>query len=116
MAKAVIPQQSWANGETDGISGLGPVMRGRVDQIEVKISDPTNTITFTLTLTSPDGAELFTKASIARNATTVLKATSDATDYDAFYVDGKLAWTITPSGDPGTSGVTVDVALYGESG
>jgi hypothetical protein len=114
MAYSSIPQASWASGETAAVTGTVPCLRGRVDQIEVKVSDNDGGKTVTVTLTSPNGGQLFTKGTIAKASTTVLKATSDAADFDAFYIEGTLSYTITPSGDPGASGLTVDVYLYGE--
>ena len=91
-------------------------VRGKVEQITVQISNATNSITFTLTITDEDSAQLYTKASIAENATAIYlansnKASQDA-DFNAFLADGQLTFTLTPSGDPGASGVTVDVALF----
>ncbi len=110
-----IEQQSWATGVTTVKTPTRKV-RGKVEQIVVKISNATNGITFTLTITDEDGAQLYTKASIAENATAIYfansnKATFDA-DFNAFLAEGILTFTLTPSGDPGASGVTVDVAVF----
>ena len=110
-----IEQQSWASGATAALAPIRKVT-GRVEQIVVKISNATNGITFTLTITDEDSAQLYTKASIAENATAIYtansnKATQDA-DFNAFLADGTLTFTLTPSGDPGASGVTVDVAVF----
>lgn len=114
VARIEIAQQSWASGITTAATGTTGTanLNGICEQIEVVVSNATNGITFTVALASAQAGALFSKAAIAENATTVLKATSDSTDFDAFLACGTLTWTITPSGDPGASGVTVDVYIY----
>lgn len=111
VARYQLDQQSWASGESDALAPTIDVF-GTVEQIEVKLNNNTNNVTATVTITTEDSGQLYTQAGIAENATTVYKATSDATSFDAFLCAGTLTVTITPSGDPGASGLTVDVILY----
>jgi hypothetical protein len=110
--RLAIAQQTWASGVTAAINITTHNLNGRCEQIEVLVNNATNAITFTVAIASEDSGTLYSQAGIAENATTVYKATSDATDFDAFLVDGSVTITLTPSGDPGASGVTVDLALY----
>lgn len=107
-----ITQQSWSSGESDAKTTTLANLYGKCEQIEVKLNDNTNNVTATVAITTADSGTLFSQAGIAEDATTVYKATSDATDFDAFLCGGTLTFTITPSGDPGASGLTVDVILY----
>jgi len=107
-----IAQQSWASGETAAKSVTTGKLNGICEQIEVKLNDNTSGATATVAIASANSGQLYSQAGIAENATTVYKATSDASDFDAFLVDGALTVTITPSKDPSTSGMTVDVYLY----
>ena len=111
VRKLVLPQQSWASGVT---AAKAPTMivRGRVEQIIVIINDNTGNATATLTITNADSAQLYTKIGIPENAKTVYNANKATADFDKFYADEICTFTITPSGDPSTSGMTVDVALY----
>jgi len=115
VRKLSLPQQSWASGVT---AAKAPTLavRGKCEQIVVDISVNTGTVTATLTITNADGATLYTKAGIPTGAKTVYlansnKGTQDA-DFNAFLADEICTFTITPSGDPSTTGVTIDVALY----
>ena len=109
-----VPQQSWASGASGAKEVTIPDVRGRIEQIEVKVSNNTGNVTATVAIASANAGSLYSQAAIPENAATVYRATSDATDFDAFYAAGDLTVTITPSGDPGASGLTVDVNLYGE--
>lgn len=107
-----VAQQTWAAAASDAQSVTVANVNGRCEQIEVKINNNTNNVTATVAIASENSGTLYSQAGIAENATTVYKATSDSTDFDAFLVDGDLTLTITPSGVPGASGLTVDVYLY----
>lgn len=112
VARLEFTQQSWADGESTAATVTLANVNGLCEQIEVIINNNTNDVTGTVTITDADSGQLFTKSGISENASTILKATSDATDFDAFLACGTLTATITPSGDPGTSGVTIDVYMY----
>ena len=111
-----IAQQSWADGVSAAIEDIEMNnVKGRCEQIEVVLNDNTNDVTATVTINSAQEGQLFTAAGIAENATTVFRAnTMGATDsdFEAFLVSGDITIDITPSGDPGSSGLTVDVYLY----
>lgn len=113
VARYEFAQLSWADGVTAADTETLSNLNGLCEQIKIVVSNATNGITVTVAITDPDGGSLVSVAAIAENATTFLKATSDASDFDAFLLsDGTYTLTVTPSGDPGTSGVTVDVDLY----
>jgi hypothetical protein len=107
-----VAQHTFADGVTTALSKTLPNIRGICEQIEVVVNNNDGDATAIVTIADDLSGTLFTKSGIAENATTVLKATSDATDFDAFQSVGDLTVTVTPSGDPGESGMTVDVYLY----
>lgn len=107
-------QQSWASGETGALTSQVDVC-GKVVQVEFIISNATNGITFTGTVTNADSSQLYTQAAVPENASTPYfsesnKGTQDA-DFNPFWLDGVSTVTLTPSGDPGASGVTVDFII-----
>ncbi len=90
-------------------------VRGKVEQIAVKINDNTGNATATLSITNANGGVLFSQIGIPENETTIYRAQSMGatdSDFEAFLADEICTFTITPSGNPGASGMTVDVALY----
>ena len=115
VARLDFAQAAWANGVTAAVEKTMQV-NGIVEQIAVAVNNNTGNRTGTVTITDENGATLFTQASIAENATTTYfarsyKATQDA-DFNPFLAVGTLTATITPSGDPGASGMTVDVIFF----
>ena len=103
---------TWASGASAALTDT-LLMNGLCRQIEVDVAeDTTNNITFTVAVTTADGGSLFSVAAIADNGSTILKATSDATTFDAFLVAETVTVTVTPSGAPGTTGATVNVGFY----
>lgn len=112
VARYQFAQQSWAAAVSATTEPVLLDVSGKCEQIEVVVNNNTNNVTATVTITSQNSGTLFTQAAIAENATTVYKATSDSTDFDAFLINGNLTAAITPSGVPGASGLTVDVILY----
>jgi len=106
-------QQTWANGVT---AATAPTLNivGKVVQIETKGVCADEALTWTVTITTSNGATLFTKVSIPEGATVYdtesSKGTLDA-DFNPFYATGVVTITITPSGDPGASGATFDLVL-----
>lgn len=113
--KHKLAQQSWgATGHA--ATTVTETIRGKCEQLAVKVSNCTNAITFTVTITNEDGGQLFTKAAIAKGQTTILfansnKGTPDG-DFNAFLAAEPCTISIDPSGDAGSGGVTADVALY----
>ncbi len=115
VARLDFTQATWASGVT---AAVAPTMQvnGCIEQIAVKVNNNTGNRTATVTITDDNSATLFTQSGIAENATTTYfarsyKATQDA-GFNPFLAAGTLTATITPSGDPGASGMTVDVYLY----
>ena len=115
VRKIVLPQQSWADGITAATTPTLPI-HGRVEQIVVEINDNTGNVTLTLNVKNSDGAQLYNKAGIPENALTVYSANSEKgtqdADFNAFLADEICTLTCTPSGDPGDSGMTADIAFY----
>jgi len=113
--KKIITEMSWASGVSGAalIQTEDVIMNGKCSQVEVDVGeDTTANITFTVAVTTEDGGVLFSVASIGDNGSTILKATSDATDFDAFLAAEVVTVTVTASGDPGTTGATVNVGFY----
>lgn len=115
VARLEFAQATWVNTVSAAVAKTMNV-NGCCEQITVKVNDNTGNRTATVVITDENGATLFSKGSIAENATATYharsyKATQDA-DFNPFLAAGVLTATITPSGDPGASGMTVDVALY----
>ena len=110
--KRMISEVSWDSGESTATTE-DIILRGKCSQVEVDVAEnTTNSITFTVAVATEDGGSLFSVASIADYGSTILKATSDASDFDAFLAAEKVTVTVTPSGDPGTTGATVNVGFY----
>lgn len=115
VARVAFQQATWASGASAAVAKSMPVY-GCCEQLTVKVNDNTGNRTATVTITDENSATLFTKSGIAENATATYfarsyKQTQDA-DFNPFLASGILTATITPSGDPGASGMTVDVELY----
>jgi hypothetical protein len=112
VARLEVAQQSWASGETTAATSTLANVNGLVEQIEVVVGATTNNITFTVAITTANSGSVYSQAAIADDGTSIYKATSDSTNFDAFLACGTLTFTITPSGDPGASGATIDVLIY----
>ena len=115
VARLDFAQATWASGVTAAVAKTMEV-NGCCEQVAVKVNDNTGNRTATVVITDANGATLFSQAGIAENATATYfarsyKSTQDA-NFNPFLAVGTLTATITPSGDPGTSGMTVDVYLY----
>lgn len=104
--RQVLPQLSWASGETGALTATLSGHNGRITQIIVKNSNATNAITVTVAITDDSSFTMFSAASIPENADNPLSAAVDITN-DTY------TFTVTPSGDPGASGMTTDIAIYG---
>jgi len=113
VARYEFAQLSWASGASGAKTATLSNINGICEQFKTVASNATNGITVTVAITDADSGSLVSVATIAENATTFSKATSDASDFDAFLVsDGTYTLTVTPSGDPGSSGITVDVDIF----
>jgi hypothetical protein len=115
VARLDFAQGTWASGVTAAVAKTMQV-NGCCEQIAVAVNNNTGNRTATVTITDENGATLFTQAGIAEAATTTYfarsyKAVQDA-NFNPFLAVGTLTATLTPSGDPGASGMTVDVYLY----
>ena len=112
-----VEQHTFADGVIAALAKTLKGARGICEQIEVVVNNNTGDATATVTITSDLSGQLYTKAGIPENATTAYKArglagTTDS-DFPAFLCSGAdLTVTATPSGDPGASGMTVDVYVY----
>jgi len=100
-----LAQYSWASGETAAVT-KSIISNGILKTHIVVASNATNGITFTVAIIDEDGYTLKSTDSIAENATTTTAS------LDVPVPRGSQV-KITPSGDPGASGVTVDLILYG---
>jgi len=115
VARYDFAQGTWVSGVYAALEKT-LVVNGRCTQIAVKINNNTSGATGTVTIKDANGATLFSKSGIAENATTSYfaesnKASMDA-DFNPFLAIGTLTATLTPSKDPSTSGMTIDVYLY----
>jgi hypothetical protein len=115
IARYEFSQQSWASGVTTATTE-DIVICGTIIAISVEINDNTGNRTLTLALADADSAALYSQAGIPENATTWYDAESSKSTPDANFnpipVNGTITGTFTPSGDPGSGGMTADVTLY----
>lgn len=114
IARYELAQQTWVSGNSDVLTPTLAKINGEIVQVEVDVAeDTTNNITFTLAITTPNSGSVFSIAAIADNGATVFTALSDSTDFNGFVAgDDTLTCTLTPSGDPGATGATVDVNVW----
>lgn len=106
VVRVDVESHTWISGETAAVDktvDLNAIWRSAV----VEVSNPTNVITVTLALLDQDGCSRSSTAAIARNASTLVSLTG-------LWIDEAMTVRVTPSGDPGASGLTVTVHLYGE--
>lgn len=115
VAKVMLTEQSWSTGETAAATETRVVV-GKCSQIEVDVAEnTTNGITFTVAIATADGGSLYSQAAIADNGSTIYRAYSKGasdSDFEAFLAAESVTITITPSGDPGATGATVNVGVY----
>ncbi len=102
-------QMSWASTETAALTDT-ITTNGVLIQALVGLSNATNAITVTFTLTGPDSFVVFTSSALAEN-NPVASPITLALDIP---LDGTYTLTVTPSGDPGASGITADIKFLGE--
>jgi len=108
------PRVTIPNGGTAAVSSSALRLNGIIRQISVTVNDNTGNKTATAAIVDEDSITLWSEAGIAEAATTVFQYwTLSSTDLPlAVCVDGNITIKVTPSGDPGTSTMTVDVVLY----
>jgi hypothetical protein len=116
VSRYAFEQAEWASGATAALEKVRKFINGRCERIAVTVSDNTGNRTATVTIVDENGATVFSKSGIAENASTTYvgvshKSSPDA-DFNPFLCCGDLTATITPSGAPGTGGMTVDVVIY----
>ncbi len=115
--KVRLNQMSWASGVTAAVSQTLENVTMLVEKIVVVTNNSTNAITYGITFLDEDGAAAILGTNftaIAENAKTVKYATSSTPDFPAsMLVRNSVTIEVTPSGDPGASGGTVDIILYG---
>lgn len=118
VGKRIITEMSWANGATGAalIQTEDMPINGKCSQIEVDVAEnTTNNITYTVAVTTVDGGTLYSQAAIADNGSTIYRAYSKGasdSDFEAFLMAEIVTVTVTASGDPGTTGATVNVGFY----
>jgi hypothetical protein len=101
----------WGNGESAAkdssrISQNRGVHQGKMVGFKLTINDNTGNRTATLKVKDSDGDVIYTSGACAENATTVTMG------LDIPLIEKEII-TITPSGDPGASGMDVtNIALY----
>jgi len=114
VRKVSLDQQSWDSGASEKATTYRKV-NGKCEQIAVKISVNTNTVAGKVSIYDSNGGKLYEKTSIPTGTTTIYYGNSLGStdcDFKSFLCDGKLTVEITPDGDPGTTGVKIDVDLY----
>ncbi len=118
VGKRMITEMTFAS----GVSGETLIqtedmeINGKCTQIEVDIAEnTTNGITFTVAVTTVDGGTLYSQATIPDDGSTIYfaynKGASDS-DFEAFLMADIVTVTVTASGDPGSTGATVNVGFY----
>ena len=109
-----VPQVSVASGSTAAVNTDIGSINGTIKQMAVTLNDNTNNVTATVAIRDEDDYVIHSEAGIAENATTVFKyMTESGTDLPlAVLCDGQTDVLVTPSGDPGAGGLTVDVVLW----
>jgi hypothetical protein len=113
-----VPQLTVASGASAAVTDTIN-MNGTVRQITVGVSNNTGNRTAIVSLVSDEGSVLFTTEAIAENTTAAPVAqaffTASATDLPlAVLATGTVTIKATPSGDPGSGGMTIDVTLFGD--
>lgn len=81
---------------------------GLLKHITSIASDPTNVITYGISIADADGATVYSVATLARNATT------NTTGLLVPLCDEEYTVTVTLSGVPGVSGIEIKVTLLVE--
>lgn len=111
-------QMTRDNGDANDVSTTVN-LNGTIKQITVGVNNNTGNKTVTIDLIDDNGSVLFTTETIAENTTAAPVVqhfmTESATDLPlAVLITGTVTINANLSGDPGTSGMTIDVVLYGD--
>ena len=109
-----VDRASWASGEDSAVEMTVTGVNCILKRMQVIASDTTNSITFTVAITDENGGTVLSIAGISDDATTDKNALKATPDFSPVVLANTLTVTVTPSGDPGASGATVDIILYGE--
>ena len=110
IARVKLAQFSWATGETAAVEKELP-FNGIVKAFVTVVSANTNDRTVTVAIVDGDSYSLYSLGSISHTATTTTVLTRDT----EIYVPSGCSVKVTPSDDPGATGVTADVTFYGTS-
>jgi hypothetical protein len=118
IRRIVVPQVSVADGATAAVDSIIGSLNGTIRQFTVTVNDNTNNVTATVAFLDADDYVMHSEAAIAENATTAFQYwTLSGTDLPlALLVDDTITVRMTPSGDPGASGMTVDIVFYVDEG
>lgn len=113
-----LPQMTRDNGDANDVSE-DVILNGVIKQVTVGVNDNTGNRTVTIDIIDDNGSVLFTTESIAENTTAAPVVqqfmTVSSTDLPlAVPVTDTVTINANLSGDPGSSGITIDVVLYGE--
>lgn len=99
-------QMSWASGVSAAVEEDCNV-GGTIQTMTARASNATNSITYTIKLYDENDTQLFEQSGLAENHN------SSILNIDIFFY-GVLTVEVTPSGDPGASGFTVDIDIHGD--
>ena len=110
IGRIKLAQFSWASGASAASTVTMP-LNGIMRVMIVVVSSSTNSVTATVAITDEDSYTLYSLGTIGAGATTVTTLTADT----EIWVPSGSSVTVTPSGDPGTTGVTVDVTFIARS-
>lgn len=102
--KVVIDQMTVASGGHAAVTDTFTIS-GCVRRITIDLSNADNSVTATVALTDEEGAVIYTSGANNENAITILDVTE--------YMHGTLTVTMDVNSDPGASGITADIVLFG---
>ena len=108
-----VPAITLPNGASAEVKASNIPLNMIVKNIAVRTGDATNAITYTLKIYDDNSTIHCNVAGIADNAKTMLHSGLAAPDFPEFCINGTCQVGITPSGDPGGTGVSVNVDIFG---
>jgi hypothetical protein len=103
-----LAQFTWASGASAADTANFPIC-GIMRAFVTVVNATTNNITITVAITDEDSYQLYSLGAIADDGTTVTTLTAHT---EIFIPEGSII-SVTPSGDPGLSGATVDLTFIG---